>query len=247
MGLVTRVASSTGKEEVVHLRPQGTRAHFQTNQALVVFDFDGTITEETSSWSLLHSAFGTAEAARKNERLYRQGNISYQEWARLDAALWKGKDEKFARSILGGIRVRPGYKELFRELKMLGVSTAIVSAGLSFAVEPAAAILGADYVFSNTLEAKGGTLTGGVLVNVEPRSKGEIVDRLRQKLALSQSAVVTVGDAEADANMFQRAGLAVAFNPTDMKILPASHAVIQGEVKELGAFLRGVLDVETLG
>jgi phosphoserine phosphatase len=223
----------------------GIWASYNMSQALVVFDFDGTITEEASSWSVLHSIFGTVGAARENERLYREGRISYLRWAQLDAALWKGKDEKIARSALSDVRVRPGYRKLFNELKKLGVFTAIVSAGLSYAVQPVAATLGVDYSFFNILEARQGTLTGRVFVNVEPRSKGEIVDRLSQKLGLSRTNVVTVGDADADEHMFRKAGLAVAFNPTDTRILPMSHALIQGEVEKLGQFLKWVLNVKT--
>ena len=56
---------------------------------MVVFDVDGTLVKE-HSWQFVHKSLGTWVEGRKYREMFFDGRISYEEWALLDASLWRG-------------------------------------------------------------------------------------------------------------------------------------------------------------
>ncbi|MFW9982583.1 MAG: phosphoserine phosphatase, partial [Candidatus Thorarchaeota archaeon] len=58
---------------------------------LVVFDVDGTLTKHSSIWWRIHELFETTKEGKQYYDQYFAGEITYDEWAELDAALWKDK------------------------------------------------------------------------------------------------------------------------------------------------------------
>ena len=80
---------------------------------LAVFDLDGTLKEAFSPWRYLHVALGFEKQADEYRRRFLFGEIDYLEWARLDAALWKGQPLSKVQDIFRGNAYRPGVRELF--------------------------------------------------------------------------------------------------------------------------------------
>ena len=67
--------------------PQSSRQRFK----VVVFDLDGTLTTEKSIWEYIHRVLGKWEGyAEEFQKLFLAGHISYEEFCRLDARVWKG-------------------------------------------------------------------------------------------------------------------------------------------------------------
>ncbi|MDH5438084.1 MAG: phosphoserine phosphatase, partial [Candidatus Bathyarchaeota archaeon] len=70
---------------------------------LVVLDVDGTLIRTYSSWQHLHENLGTWEKGRRYAEQFHQGNITYEEWARLDAFLWKDLPLQQVQQIINNI------------------------------------------------------------------------------------------------------------------------------------------------
>lgn len=195
------------------------------NIRLVIFDLDGTLTPIESLWRYLHDSLGTWEKGRVASMRYEQGELSYKEWAELDAACWAGTSiEKMSR-ILENIPYHRGVETVFRCLRERGLKTAIVSAGLSLLAEKAAKDLGADMAVSNELHMNDGALTGEITVKVAVREKGQVMQQIADQLMIPLSEVALVGDQVFD--LPHSECLRIAFKPKDDRARQNADFVIE--------------------
>jgi phosphoserine phosphatase len=194
---------------------------------LAVFDLDGTLKEAFSPWRYLHRALEVEEqAAVYRERFFR-GEIDYLEWARLDAALWRGAPLAEVQAIFRSSPYRPGVRALFGMLGRHQVLTAIISTGLDVHARQVAADLGVWRTVTNELTVRNGLLTGEVVVHVTEQAKGEVMARLRAEAGARPEQCLAVGDGTADLAMFAQAGLAVAVCPRDSRVAEAAGFVVE--------------------
>jgi len=107
---------------------------------LGIFDMDGVLIEEVSSWVIIHDHFGV-----NNERSvkdYIDGRIDDFEFMRRDIALWRKKRHLLhiddMKEILDNATFMRGAEETFRRLRKMGIKTAIVSGGLLCIAKPLA-------------------------------------------------------------------------------------------------------------
>jgi len=181
--------------------------------SLVVFDLDGTLTPVDSLWQYLHEEFGTWEHGKISAQNYRQGKISYKEWAEADAKHWTGAELSRIRKSLEGIPYRKGVPEVFRVLRERNIKTAIISAGLSLLTDKVAKELGADVAISNELETNDGRLTGEIIVRVGVKEKRQLIEQTAAKLGIPLREVALVGDRAFD--LGQPDCLKIAYKPKD--------------------------------
>lgn len=203
---------------------------------LVVFDLDGTLTPVDSLWRYLHQAFGTWDQGKVASRKYRRGEISYTQWAEIDAACWAGMPLSKVDRVIEDIPYRDGAKEVFQELKKREVTTAIVSAGLSLLADRAARDLGADCVFSNELETNDGHLTGRIKVKVAVNNKREIIEQIADQFSLPLRKVALVGDRSFD--LSHPECLRIAFKPKDVVARREADAVVEDDLPRILQYLR---------
>lgn len=180
---------------------------------MVVFDLDGTLTPVDSLWRYLHEALGTWDHGRTAAQRYRNGEISYREWAESDAKFWAGAPLPRVERILEDIPYRKGARDVFENLKKRGVRVVILSAGLSLLAEKAAKELGADLALANELGAYDGRLTGEITVKVAVDNKDEIVRQLASTLEIPLRDVALIGDRGMD--LANEECLKIAFMPKD--------------------------------
>ena len=192
---------------------------------LVVFDADGTLTEVTSIWQYLHQRLGTWTEGRTTALRYYRGEITYDEWARLDAMMWRGKDLLEITSIIKDISFIDGVEDTFKELRKKGMKIAVASAGLSILVNRIVRELGVDYAVANELVVRNGRLTGDVEVKVSLANKCEIIRGIARNFLIDMKACVVIGDSSYD--IPEDAGLKVAFNPRDDKAERLADAVVR--------------------
>jgi len=195
----------------------------------VVFDVDGVLTSIDSIWRFIHERLGSLEAARENARRYYSGEISYEEWARLDTQLWRGVSAEEIASIVESVPIRRGAREAIAELKRMGLVTAAISAGLDVITERVRRELGLDHAFSNRLVVRGGVVTGEVVVDVRADNKGEVLERFCELAGVEPGECAVVGDGEVDVPMFKLAGLSVAFNPRSPEVADSADVAIFSE------------------
>ena len=201
---------------------------------LVVFDLDGTLTPVDSLWRYLHDAFGTWEKGRIAAQRYRNGEISYKEWAETDARCWAGIPLVTLSAFLEEIPIRKGARTVFTYLKNNSVKTAIVSAGLSILTDKLARELDADFAESNDLDINDGALTGGIRVKVAVAEKATIIQDIATRAGVYIEEVALVGDQANDLPI--DSCLKIAFNPKDELARKKADIIVEDD--DLGRILQ---------
>jgi len=183
---------------------------------LVVFDLDGVLVEEKSSWGYLHSVLGSKRVVEERgySKLFEGGLITYSQWMELDLrAMIEVRGVVYCRELeeaAGRVRVARGARELVELLRGRGVPVAIVSAGVDFVASRVAEELGVGEVYVNKLlcDSEGRLLPVGVEV-VNPFRKGELVRALAGRYGVDLAETMYVGDSVWDCNAFRVVGVPV--------------------------------------
>ena len=184
------------------------------NIKLAVFDLDGTITKPTSSWEHIHRQLGTWENGGEIYlKKFLAGEISYEDFARLDSSHWQGINFTKIRDIAKKVKYNPGVKEIMDYLRESKIQVVIISGGLSVISDKVVEDFDIEDVYINDLIVDGGLLTGEVKINVSYNGKLAIYKKLLKQYDLKPSQVMTVGDTPGDIPLFKNSGLAVAINP----------------------------------
>jgi len=202
---------------------------------LVVFDVDGTLIKVKSSWQFLHRQIGTWDMGRKHAKLFLRGQISYEEWARLDASLWKNMPFDRVQEIMGSIQYTDGVREVITLLRNEGLKVVLLSAGLSVVTNMVRREIGVDCSYANELVVKNGFLTGEVKVNVAFGNKDGVLKSVLQEFGSGFDECAAVGDDETMIPLFDSVGLGIAFNPCTGTVEEHADVVVRGND------LRGVL------
>src|SRR3972149_1012037 len=89
---------------------------------LVVFDLDGTLTQERSIWEYIHKRLGKWYGfAEEYQNQFLAGKISYQRFCELDAEVWKGMKVEEVSEIAKTVPFHHGADELVSYLKKRGL------------------------------------------------------------------------------------------------------------------------------
>lgn len=197
---------------------------------IIAFDMDGTITEERSSWEYLHRRFGIWEKqADTFQDQFLRGEISYEEFCRLDALMWKDMPINRVKSILKEIKIHPAAPDLIHTANALGGKTALLSTGLKLLADIIAPRFHFWLYQANELVARNGRLTGECKVHVSTeapgKTKGAHLKKLMQQAGASKQETVAVGDSAGDLEMLAKAGLPIAVNPTKNDLVLLSKAI----------------------
>jgi phosphoserine phosphatase len=180
---------------------------------LVIFDLDGTLTQERSVWEYIHKQLGKWYGfAEEYQNLFLAGNISYEEFCERDAQVWKGMKVEELLEIIKTVPFHPGVDELINYLKQKGLKLSMVSSGLSLLTHWVHEKYGFDYSVSNDLLHENGILTGKVKIQVYYDKKAEWVEKILKKFQVNPEEVIAIGDSKGDMDMFQMVGYSISFN-----------------------------------
>ena len=105
----------------------------------VVFDCDGVLSDNGSSWQMIHRSFGTGEddGGEHQEALemFLDGKISEEEFVAHDIKLWREVRPDIHRDDImrcySGVGLIEGARKVVENLKKRGVFVAIVSLSFS--------------------------------------------------------------------------------------------------------------------
>jgi len=197
---------------------------------LIVFDMDGVFIEERSSWKVIHKKYGI-----KNDDIvaaYRRGEIDDEEFLNKDIERWrnKGIKRRDIEEIFNSIELTHGCKECLDYFKENG-EIAIISGGIDVLAKRIARF-GIKHVFANGIIYKN-ELPWKAILNVPLMAKGKILQQLMDDLGVKKEEVVVVGDTKYDVDMFKKAGIKIAFNPTDELKDFADFIIEKRDLKEL--------------
>ncbi|HEX4478979.1 MAG TPA: phosphoserine phosphatase SerB [Polyangiaceae bacterium] len=184
---------------------------FRRSKRLVVLDMDSTlITIEVIDE--LARAYGVVEQVAAVTERAMAGEMDYDEALRQRLGYLEGLEVSVLEKLAAELPLTDGAKRLMFVLKRLGYQTAVISGGFSIAADALKARLGIDYAYSNTLEVKGGRLTGRVVGPiVNGRRKAELLETIAQAEGVLLDQVIAVGDGANDLPMLEKAGLGIAF------------------------------------
>ena len=197
---------------------------------LVVFDLDGTLTEERSIWEYIHKRLGKWYGfAEEYQKQFLAGRISYDEFCERDAQVWKGMKIKEVEEIVKAVPFHPGINELIAFLKRKGLKLSMVSSGLSILSNRVHQRYGFDYSVSNDLLCEDGILTGKVKIKVYFDRKAEWVERILEQFDVKPEEVIAIGDSRGDIDMFRRVGFSVSFNSSCTELDQVASICLQSK------------------
>lgn len=198
------------------------------SEKIIIFDMDGVLTEETSSWTAIHQYFRVDNT--QNLNAYMNGKINYKEFMRRDIATWPNKTHiSQIEKVLSNLKVVPGAEETVKNLRVKGYNKiGLVSAGLDLLANKVGDRLGIDYILANGLKVdEKGYLTGEGICRVVLIRKDKVLNNLAKNLEIPLSNFIAIGDSKYDISMLKVAGLAIAFNPKDEEIKKVADVVIE--------------------
>ena len=198
---------------------------FRRTRRLVVFDMDSTLIETEVIDELAEAAGVGEQVAEITERAMR-GEIDFNDSFSERMALLKGLDESVLQGIAENLPISEGAEYLFKNLRMMGYKTAILSGGFNYFGRHLQEKLGIDYVYANELDIEDGKVTGkvtGKVVNGE--RKAELLRHLAKQEGLSLEQCIAVGDGANDLPMLGIAGLGIAYRAKPLVRENAKHSL----------------------
>ena len=202
---------------------------------LVVFDMDGTIIEPRSSWAMIHEHFGTDNTEML--QLYIDHKISDKDFVKADIQLWNSKsdkpvDEKYINSILDKAKPRKGAEELIANLHKANIKTIILSGGIQFLADKWARKWNMDGALANELiDDENGNLTA--IIKSSGHNKGPVMEKMIEKYNFNKNEIAAIGDTMVDIPTFERAGLSIAVNTEDERVITKDDYHLKGNLTEL--------------
>ncbi len=188
----------------------------------VVFDCDGVLSDNGSSWQLIHKQFGTGEddggEHQKTLERFLDGEISEEEFVAHDIQLWRGISPEIHRDVImrcySGVGLIEGAREVVEGLQKRGVFVAIVSSGVDIFVGAIANMLKVDDWVANGFEwDEDGWLVKGLPTRVFSHNKGLMVEKLARINGFEASEIISVGDSSTDLSMIIDGSHFIGFNP----------------------------------
>ncbi|WP_127089582.1 phosphoserine phosphatase SerB [Aquabacter cavernae] len=193
---------------------------------LFLADMDSTMIGQECIDELADLAGLKAHVAEITERAMR-GEIAFEPALRERVALLKGLSVGVVDQLLRErIHLTPGGPELVGTMKANGAYTVLVSGGFTLFTEAVAARIGFDENRANRLVVADGVFAGHVVEPILGReAKTAALMEYRDRLRLSPSETLAVGDGANDLGMLGEAGIGVAYHAKP-KVAEAAHVRI---------------------
>lgn len=190
---------------------------------LVLFDMDGTLLNGRTIQKF-------AEKKGFKKELYELINNKKKSFYEITieiAKLLKGMEKEELLNIFREIPLQKNTKKVIQSLKKSNIKTAIVTDSYYFVANDLRKKLSIDYVFANKLLSKNGVFTGEISIHNNKKIKDPInneiysickscvLDKLCEKLNISEKEVIAIGDGIVDISMIHKSGIGIAFNASD--------------------------------
>jgi HAD superfamily phosphoserine phosphatase-like hydrolase len=201
---------------------------------VVVFDLDGTLLRGNAfdfSWEAIWNYLGVAKEQQKELRdEYRdkvEGGVpdavriaAYQTWC--DKAVERFRDRGLTRAQLRELtepmHLTVNCRNALTKLRKAGIATALVSGGVSSFLEDKFEDFHDyfDFVFINELVfSEDGIIEGVLATAYDFEGKTDAMDLVCKRVGCARAEAVFVGDRFNDADVLLKAGLGIAYPPSD--------------------------------
>ena len=187
---------------------------------LVIFDMDGTLLKGRTIFIFAEKKGLTDEL----NRLIHNNDKDFFEKTVEIAKLLKGFKCDELLEIFRKIPLQENVETVIKELKKIGIKTAIATDSYQFVADDLKDRLGINYAFANSLIIENGIITGDIILHnidltkefnsekIYSICKSCVLDKLCKKLGISVKESIAVGDGKIDIGMIKRAGLGIAIN-----------------------------------
>lgn len=207
------------------------------SKRLALLDVDGTLTAEKSVWQFIMTELGCWEpTGRGNLERYLRNEIGYEEFCRLDGALFARIQYSQLVEIASMVPWQPGIDDFFAALQTTGFDIALVSSGLRPLVTHFTERYPILIAAVNDFEISDGICTGNVIIEVPDGQKGQIARNVID--SVQPDFVLSVGDSSGDVPLFALADFSVAVNCSDERARRMATLYLpDGDLSAMGALL----------
>ncbi len=180
---------------------------------MLLADMDSTMIQQECIDELADEA-GVGERVKDITARAMNGELDFEGALTERVGLLKGLDVSIIDKVLNErITLMPGGRELVSTMRLNGGYAALVSGGFTAFTARVAELLGFDENRANTLLSLNGKLNGDVKRPILGRqAKIEALEQISNRLGISETDVIAVGDGANDLGMLSRAGTGVALH-----------------------------------
>jgi phosphoserine phosphatase len=198
---------------------------------LVDFDLDGTIvdyksSEYGSSWDAVHHAANTFKESRELLENYLGKKELYHEWFEKAVALLNGKSVSEVKSKVLPPEYSNNAKKTTEELRRMKLYRGIITSGVDIVARYVEKDLDLDFCGCNELHQKNGFFTGLGIPRVALWNKSSNLTEVCKRFNIKLDETVVVGDHENELDLFEIAGLSIAYKPKTEKVKKVADYVI---------------------
>ncbi len=206
---------------------------------LICFDFDGTLTEQ-SSWYLFNTHFGmTPEEDASLFEQYVNNGFDYKTWTRQIVAILKERNilntdslEEFVKTI----KLREDASELINACKEADYKVVIISGGLKQVVEYVIGAPGVDHIITTAelIFSADGSFEDIVDNGDEMYAKVKAFENICAEHGVNPEDAIAVGDGGNDVEIFKKTKKGILLGSYE-KLKPLAWKQVQSlrEIKEL--------------
>jgi phosphoserine phosphatase len=176
-------------------------------------DVDSTLIQQEVI-DLLADYAGVMPEVKEITEQAMSGKLDFKQSLAKRVGLLEGLSEEIFQWLKPQIQLTPGVQELIFAVHKLGGKIGAVSGGFSQVLEPLAKEIGLDYWMANSLDVRGGKLTGSLVGPViDAEAKATALKSWASDSGISLEQTIAIGDGANDIQMLECAGYAVAFRP----------------------------------
>ena len=230
---VSYIRDSRETERMNRLDLNGMLSRVPNTEKLALFDMDGVLLNGRFILSLARAANKETDLAA----LLDNYAMSPGERMRLIAAVFMGVRKDVFESVAREIPLMDGVVETIIDLRKMGYRVGIITDSYRVAAETVRRRVFADFSFSHLMRFRGGKATGKVILcpamihavgcDEHDHCKVNVLRHLTERLEISPSNVLAVGDGENDICLLKSAGHSIAFQPKTRRVRAAGKSVAQ--------------------
>ncbi len=200
----------------------------------IIFDIDGTLTNDVSSWTSLTEKLG-ASKKRHNEihEDFVNGKISHLVGKKELISMWHATgnaNREFILNLFNTWKLKEGVVELIEKLQNQGYIIALISGSMDLFVSSIAHRLRIDDCYANAqlVWEDDNTLVNFLYEEHQGNKKEDQLQEFCKKYKIQPSECVVIGDSENDIELFKLTGNGIAVLPANNELKTVAWKEISG-------------------